>query len=465
MGNPRFMLAAGASGSGKTLITCGILAALGRRGLKVSSFKCGPDYIDPMFHARILKAKSRNLDTFFTNPAMTRYLFARSAKGTDVSVMEGVMGYYDGLGGTTEKAGAWDLARTTDTPAVLIVNAKGMSLSLLAYIKGFLTYREDSRIRGVILNQISPMLYPKLRDKIQEELKVRVYGFVPKLTDFSLDSRHLGLVLPGEIANLEEKFAQLGETLEKTLDLDGLLALADTAPQIPEQMPEELEALLKSERARKIREAAPKIAVAKDEAFCFLYEDNLQLLKDLGARLCFFSPIHDERIPADAEGLLLYGGYPELYARELAENASMRESIREGIAGGLPHLAECGGFLYLHEELEDMNGQSFPGCANVAGKGFRTPKLSRFGYVTLEAEREGLLGGEGPIKGHEFHYFDSTSCGEDFTARKPLGGRSWKCIHAGEAFLEGFPHLYYYSRPEFAAEFLEKCAEFGRKEP
>ena len=173
MGNPRFMLAAGASGSGKTLITCGILAALGRRGLKVSSFKCGPDYIDPMFHARILKAKSRNLDTFFTNPAMTRYLFARSAKGTDVSVMEGVMGYYDGLGGTTEKAGAWDLARTTDTPAVLIVNAKGMSLSLLAYIKGFLTYREDSRIRGVILNQISPMLYPKLRDRIQEELGAR----------------------------------------------------------------------------------------------------------------------------------------------------------------------------------------------------------------------------------------------------------------------------------------------------
>lgn len=186
---------------------------------------------------------------------------------------------------------------------------------------------------------------------------------------------------------------------------------------------------------------------------------------DLGARLCFFSPIHDERIPADAEGLLLYGGYPELYARELAENASMRESVREGIAGGLPHLAECGGFLYLHEELEDMNGQSFPGCASVAGKGFRTPKLSRFGYVILEAEREGVLGGNGPIKGHEFHYFDSTSCGEDFTARKPLGGRSWKCIHAGEAFLEGFPHLYYYSRPEFAAEFLEKCAEFGRKEP
>lgn len=214
MRQPRFLLSAGASGSGKTMITCGILAALRKRGKRVSSFKCGPDYIDPMFHSRVLKAKSRNLDTFFTDRETTRYLFAQGAEGTDISVMEGVMGYYDGLGGISTKASASDLADVTDTPVVLIVNTKGMSLSVAAYIKGFLEYEAHPHIKGVIFNQMSPMLYPRMKKVVEEQLNVRVYGYVPVLKDLTLDSRHLGLVLPEEVEDLEKKFSLLADTLE-----------------------------------------------------------------------------------------------------------------------------------------------------------------------------------------------------------------------------------------------------------
>ena len=227
---PRILLAAGASGSGKTLITCGLLQALVDRGLKTASFKCGPDYIDPMFHSRVIGTKSRNLDTFFTSSEITRYLLARNACGCRIAVMEGVMGYYDGVGGTTSRASAYDLARVTDTPVILIVNSKGMSVSLAAYVKGFLEYKKDSRIRGVILNQMSPMLYPRMKDLLEKETGIPVLGYVPKTEDCVIESRHLGLVLPDEIPKLKDNLRKLAEILEKTLDIDGIIRLADSAP-------------------------------------------------------------------------------------------------------------------------------------------------------------------------------------------------------------------------------------------
>ena len=193
----RILLAAGASGSGKTLITCGLLQALVNRGLKTASFKCGPDYIDPMFHSRVIGAKSRNLDTFFTDSETTKYLFCENAADCDISVMEGVMGFYDGVAGTTTKASAYDLASVTDTPVILIVNSRGMSVSLAAYVKGFMEYRKDSHIQGVIFNQMSPMLYPRMKELLEKELNIKVLGYVPKMDDCVIESRHLGLVLPG----------------------------------------------------------------------------------------------------------------------------------------------------------------------------------------------------------------------------------------------------------------------------
>lgn len=460
MRQPRFLLSAGASGSGKTMITCGILAALRKRGKRVSSFKCGPDYIDPMFHSRVLKAKSRNLDTFFTDRETTRYLFAQGAEGTDISVMEGVMGYYDGLGGISTKASASDLADVTDTPVILIVNTKGMSLSVAAYIKGFLEYEAHPHIKGVIFNQMSPMLYPRMKKVVEEQLNVRVYGYVPVLKDLTLDSRHLGLVLPEEVEDLEKNFSLLADTLEQTLDLDGLISLAEEAPEIENQCPENIENYLKSQEAQKIREEKPVIAVAKDEAFCFIYEDNLKLLRELGAELVPFSPLHDKKLPEGTKGLLLYGGYPELYAKELEENAPMRQEIEDALNQGMPCLAECGGFMYLHETMEDLKGNAYQGTGNISGRAFYTGKLTRFGYVELSARKEGVLGaGKTPIRAHEFHYFDSTSCGGDFVAKKPGSSRNWNCIHGTGKSLWGFPHLYYHACPQVAEGFLKACLE------
>ena len=458
MRQPRFLLSAGASGSGKTMITCGILAALRKRGKKVSSFKCGPDYIDPMFHSRVLKAKSRNLDTFFTDRETTRYLFAQGAEGTDISVMEGVMGYYDGLGGISTKASASDLADVTDTPVVLIVNTKGMSLSVAAYIKGFLEYEAHPHIKGVIFNQMSPMLYPRMKKVVEEQLHVRVYGYVPVLKDLTLDSRHQGLVLPEEVEDLEKKFSLLADTLEQTLDLDGLISLAEEAPEIENQCPENIKNYLKSQEAQKIREEKP--VIAKDEAFCFIYEDNLKLLRELGAELVPFSPLHDKELPEGTKGLLLYGGYPELYAKELEDNAPMRQEIQDALNQGMPCLAECGGFMYLHETMEDLKGNAYQGTGNISGRAFYTGKLTRFGYVELSARKEGVLGaGKTPIRAHEFHYFDSTSCGGDFVAKKPGSSRNWTCIHGTGKSLWGFPHLYYHACPQVAEGFLKACLE------
>lgn len=445
---PRILLGAAASGSGKTLITCGLLQALKNRKLQVTSFKCGPDYIDPMFHSRVIGTKSRNLDSFFADEDTVRYLLEKNARDCEISVIEGVMGYYDGLAGISAKASAYDVTKITKTPAVLIVNAKGMSLSAAAFIKGFVEYQEDSQIRGVILNQVSSMMYPRLKQIIEEELSIKVYGYVPVVKDCVLESRHLGLVMPEEIVDLQQKLMELAEILEKSVDIDGLLELAEHAEELPVQ-----ESPVAYHTGRKIR-----IALAKDEAFCFFYQDNLELLEEMGAELVPFSPIHDKKLPEHIDGMLFHGGYPELYAKKLSENKEMLAAVCAAVQTGIPYMAECGGFMYLHQEMEDMEGHSWPMAGVIHGKSWRTPRLTRFGYITLE---DGTCFGEhvGAIRAHEFHYFDSDCCGEAYTAKKPLSSRSWKCIHSDGQGMSGFPHMYYYSNLRVPEQFLRACEE------
>ena len=445
---PRILLGAAASGSGKTLITCGLLQALKNRKLQVTSFKCGPDYIDPMFHSRVIGTKSRNLDSFFADEDTVRYLLEKNARDCEISVIEGVMGYYDGLAGISPKASAYDVAKITKTPTVLIVNAKGMSLSAAAFIKGFVEYQEDSQIRGVILNQVSSMMYPRLKQIIEEELSIKVYGYVPVVKDCVLESRHLGLVMPEEIVDLQQKLMELAEILEKSVDIDGLLELAEHAEELPVQ-----ESPVAYHTGRKIR-----IALAKDEAFCFFYQDNLELLEEMGAELVPFSPIHDKKLPEHIDGMLFHGGYPELYAKKLSENKEMLAAVCAAVQTGIPYMAECGGFMYLHQEMEDMEGHSWPMAGVIHGKSWRTPRLTRFGYITLE---DGTCFGEhvGAIRAHEFHYFDSDRCGEAYTAKKPLSSRSWKCIHSDGQGMSGFPHMYYYSNLRVPEQFLRACEE------
>ena len=455
---PRILLAAGASGSGKTLITCGLLQALVNRGLKVASFKCGPDYIDPMFHSRVIGTRSRNLDTFFTDGDRTRYLLAKNASDCEIAVMEGVMGYYDGVGGITSRASAYDLASTTDTPVILIVNSRGMSVSLAAYVKGFLEYKEDSHICGVIFNQMSPMLYPRMKKLLEEELSVKVLGYVPKVEDCVIESRHLGLVLPEEIPELKSRLQKLSEVLEKTLDIDGILELAGGAPELAAPEPE---MLIQKDTAFGYRtEEKVRIGVADDEAFCFFYADNLNLLEQMGAELVRFSPIHDRELPEDLDGLLLSGGYPELNGEALEENQEMCTRIREVILDGMPCLAECGGFMYLHQEMEDIEGKQRRVCGVIPGRAYRTPKLNRFGYITLTEKQDTGLG---EIPAHEFHYFDSTDCGADFHAAKPASKRGWDCIHDRGRLMAGFPHLYYYGNPRVPARFLKNALEYKKE--
>ena len=297
---PRFLIGAAASGSGKTLITCGILQALKNRGLQVASFKCGPDYIDPMFHSKVIGTKSRNLDTFFTDKDTVRFILAKNAADCDISVIEGVMGYYDGLAGISAEASAYDVADKTGTPAVFIINCKGRSVSAVPYIKGFLEYKKDSKICGVILNQISPMMYPRMKEMIQSQLPVKVYGYVPVVKDCVLDSRHLGLVMPEEIQDIRKKLQEFAKIIESSVDLDGLIELANTAPAFEASKPPEIYQVKRPVR----------IGVARDEAFCFFYEDNLEMLREMGAELVEFSPVHDRKLPEHLDGLLLNGGYP-----------------------------------------------------------------------------------------------------------------------------------------------------------
>lgn len=451
---PRILLAAGASGSGKTLITCGLLQAFVNRGLRTASFKCGPDYIDPMFHSRVIGTRSGNLDTFFTSKEVIRGLLQKNAADCEIAVMEGVMGFYDGVGGTTTKASAYDLASVTDTPVILIVNSRGMSVSLAAYIKGFLEYRPDSHIKGVIFNQMSPMLYPRMKALVEKELGIRAFGYVPKVEDCVIESRHLGLVLPDEIPQLRSRLQKLSEVLEKSLDIDGILGLASDAPAM-------------EERRLPVAYTLPepvRIGVAQDEAFCFFYEDNFRLLEKMGAELVYFSPVHDKKLPDGLDGILLYGGYPELSGEDLEKNTSMKQEIKTAMDKGMPCMAECGGFMYLHEEMEDMDGKIRKTAGVIPGRVFRTPRLNRFGYISL-SQKKNVFGQEdlGELPAHEFHYFDSENCGQDFHAQKPCSSRSWECIHGTDTMLAGFPHLYYYGNQKVPEAFLKKCLEYKKQ--
>lgn len=450
---PRLMLSAARSGAGKTTVTCAVLQALKNRGVAVSSYKCGPDYIDPMFHTTVLGLPARNLDPFFTDENTTRFLLGRHANSCDVAIIEGVMGHYDGIAGTTTQASAYALSKMMDAPTVLIADCKGTSVSIAAELLGFLRFRPDAKIQGVILNRISPMLYPSLKLMLERELDIRVLGYLPPTPDCSLESRHLGLITASEVENLREKLHRLAEQAERTIDLDGLLQLAAEAPP-----------LSYTALALPTVTAHPTIAVARDRAFCFTYADNLDLLRSLGANLIEFSPLNDETLPAEADGLLLSGGYPELYAEALSANESMRASIRTALHCSLPCIAECGGFLYLHRTLQTKDGHTYPMVGALDTDAHDTGRLCRFGYITLTAEQDTLLCSQGEqIRAHEFHYYDSTDNGAAFTAKKPVRGTEWPCIHAQANLFAGYPHLYFYANPAFAERFVQQCAQYHQR--
>jgi cobyrinic acid a,c-diamide synthase len=372
-----------------------------------------------------------------------KYLFAKNSEGCDISVIEGVMGYYDGLGISSTKSSTYEVARVTDTPVVLIVNARGASLSVLAQIKGFTEFRADSGIVGVILNNCTKSTYEMLAPEIEHyfEGKVKPLGFMPVVKESSLESRHLGLVTAAEVRDLKGKMNLLAERAEECIDLDGIINIAKNAVDI------------KYEYVNIAKMDEPvRIGIARDRAFCFYYEDSIDILKEMGAELVAFSPLEDEALPQNLDGIYLGGGYPELYLKELNSNKGMLCSIRDAVQGGLPCIAECGGFMYLLENIEGvpMAGALPGGCSN-------TGKLQRFGYVTITAEKDNMLCKKGEsIRAHEFHHYDAENAGSDFTAEKS-SGKSWQAAIATDTLYAGYPHFHFYSNPAFAEGFYRAC--------
>ena len=427
----QFLVAAPCSGSGKTTLTCALLAALKRRGQDPCSFKSGPDYIDPMFHRAVLGVESHNLDLFFSAPETVRALYAQAAAGHGAAVCEGAMGFYDGLGGVSDTASAWHLADTLGLPVLLVVQPRGASLTLAAQINGLKQFRTPSHLVGILLNDCAPHLYALLAPMLERETGLPVLGYLPHLPQAAVESRHLGLKTADEIADLQEKIALLADAL--VLDWQRLAVL--TEKPAPEALP---------------GAAAPtsvRIAVAKDEAFCFTYAETLDALRDAGAELVLFSPVQDAVLPENIGGLYLPGGYPELYAKTLSENKTMLASIRQAVQAGLPTAAECGGFLYLGRSLEDADGKAWPMADVLPGDGIRVGRLVRFGYAEMTAKADSMLFCAGetlPI--HEFHHWDSTANGTAFTACKNEK-MQWECGFANENFYAGFPHLYWAGTP------------------
>lgn len=447
----RIMIAAPKSGSGKTTVTCAVLQILKDMGHQVVSYKCGPDYIDPMFHKTVLGIPSKNLDTFFTGEEQTRELFLKDRSEDEFAVLEGVMGLYDGLGGVREEGSSYHLAKVTKTPVILVVDAKGMGRSVIAMIAGFLAYDTDHLIKGVILNRMSKGYYDSVKSLIESELKLSVVGYFPENKKVHLGSRHLGLQIPEELPEIRETLSYTAAELRRTVDIGCLVKIADGADEI---MPC---SALHDTSAASCRSAdkKPVIAVARDEAFCFYYEDNLHMLEEYGAELQYFSPIHDHSLPKNCSGILLGGGYPELYAKELSNNLSMRECIRNVLVHGMPVVAECGGFMYLHSAIIDQNGASHEMVGFLPGSCHDTGKLVRFGYIEVKDITGYFLPAGEKIRCHEFHYYDSTDNGDGCLAVKPTTGKSYPCIAAGKTYWMGFPHLYYPSNPEFVRSFVE----------
>ena len=431
----QFLLAAPRSGSGKTTMTCALLMALKRRGCAPCAFKSGPDYIDPMFHRAVLGVESRSLDLFFSAPETVRALYARGAAGHGAAVCEGAMGFYDGLGGVSDRASAWHLADTLGLPVLLVVEPKGQSLTLAAELKGLNSFRTPSHIAGILLNNCTARMHALLAPMLEKETGLPVLGFLPKLPEAVIGSRHLGLYTAAEVEKLQQKLALLADAAEEHIDWPRLLALCEKEPPALPVQPE-------------TPPARVRIAVAQDEAFCFTYAETLEAFRDAGAEVVFFSPLRDTALPENIGGLYLPGGYPELHAKELSENTSLLREIKQKIESGLPTAAECGGFLYLGQSLTDAEGQSWPMAGVLPGEAKDAGRLVRFGYAALSADSDSMLfraGESFPI--HEFHHWDSTANGVALAAKKPVGGAEWRCGFVIEHFYAGFPHLYWAGTP------------------
>lgn len=462
----RIMFAAPRSGSGKTMITCGFLNLFKRRGLDITSYKCGPDYIDPMFHRKVLGIVGGNLDTYFCDYEQIMNILSETDH--EYAVLEGVMGVYDGLGGIDTKASSMDVAIASRTPIILIVDAYGSGRTVISLIKGILSDDKEGLIKGIILNRVSDNFYDRLKPVLEEELNksfdVKILGYLPVLKDVHIDSRHLGLISPDEIHNINEQINLISDQMEKSIAVDDVISIMNMAEDIISDASESvlgnISENISASRDETVGDTSGsfRIAVARDEAFSFYYQENLKLLEIRGIEIVYFSPLHDKKIPDNVDGVLLGGGYPENYLPELSKNKDMLESVKKVFSDdSVFSLAECGGFMYLHNYIESEAGTKYQMAGVIQGGCKRKQRLVRFGYIESDLAFKNTKK-KYKIRGHEFHYYDSTDNGEDGIIYKAGTDISWKGMHITDMHVWGFPHFYYMSCPEFV-DYIYECME------
>jgi cobyrinic acid a,c-diamide synthase len=444
------------SGVGKTTVTLAILATLRRRQQTVQSFKVGPDYIDPMFHSYVTGRACRNLDSILTSNDYVRGCFAKHSQTAAYSLIEGVMGLFDGASGTTDAGSTAQIAKLLDVPVVLILNCSSTSRSIAAIAHGYRTFDPQVRLAGVILNQVGSDRHLELLTAALTPLHLPILGVLRRQPDLSIPDRHLGLIPAGELTDLNATLDRLADVGESCFDWDKLLPLLATTDPISNT--EDRSAHYRHPERSKIR-----LAVAKDAAFNFYYADNLDLLRDLGAELIEWSPLFDEKLPADIQGLYFGGGFPEVFGETLAANQPVRRAIRAAIAAGMPTYAECGGLMYLCDRIVDFDGRSHPMVGIFPTTAVMGKRLT-LGYRQLTTLNDTLLLNAGDrIWGHEFHRSTLTDSPpqplfslKGYESNLTFSPEGWHSYQVQAAYT----HLHFGSKPALPQKFIERCHEF-----
>lgn len=456
MSKRRLVIAGTGSSVGKTTFTIGIMAALQQKGYTVQGFKCGPDYIDPSYHTAVTGRVSRNLDSWMFDHQTVREIVARASEGADISIIEGVMGFFDGKSPLENTGSTADISMITESPVLLIVNCASMARSAAAIVKGFQMLASGPNIVGVIANQVGSVgHYEIVKAAIEQECNVPVVGYMKKEEDIDIPSRHLGLIPAIERGELNPFFDKLAHLISETIDIDRLYELAETTEIVNES------SALFAQR----EDQGVTIAVAKDAAFNFYYQENLELLEAYGAKLTYFSPLNGEEVPANADGLYLGGGFPEEFADELAQNEASKASIRAAITSGIPTLAECGGFMYLTESITNTDGVEYKMTGLIPGKVKMQKKLAALGYREIFGTPGNfLIDQDQQAKGHEFHY--STFGGAEglphaYETKGRFGNKTEGYLRGN--LVAGYTHFHFASNPQLVERWIEACVDHKQK--
>lgn len=436
-----FIVSGTNSGCGKTTISIGLMALFQELGYKVAPFKTGPDYIDPLFHKEVLNKPSYNLDGQMLSEPTVKYLFQKHLENNQLAIIEGVMGMYDGMG-TQSLGSAYHLSTILNIPNLLVVSCKSLYQSVAAIVHGFANLKTDSNVRAVILNHVpSDSYYQFLKKTIEDATNIKCVGYLPSDSNFSLESRHLGLIQAEEIEQLDDKIALLKQKMAQTIDVELILKLT----QIETPQAENIE-------LPRIDLSDLKIGVAYDKAFRFYYQDNLEFLEKLGAELLYFSPMVDRAIPELCNCLYIGGGYPEVFAQELSENQTMLESIRTAANNRMPIYAECGGLMYLTQEIRQLDKSSNRMAGIFNAQSIMTKELNHFGYAELTYRGE-------ITKCHEFHRSKIIepalpNYSLEYHLEKRDKNRAWQCGLSYQNTLAGYAHVHFYSNFSFFKQII-----------